>query len=65
LLRDDERWEVLGPVPYPIARVNEEWRYRLALKTRDMGAIRAVLRERIVPLGHAQRGLRIAINIDP
>jgi primosomal protein N' (replication factor Y) len=66
LLRDaDERWEVLGPAPYPVARVNDEWRYRLALKTRDLDAVRAVLRERIVPVAHAQRATRIAINVDP
>ena len=65
LLRDDRRWEVLGPAPYPIARLNEEWRYRVALKTRDISAARAVIRERIVSAAGSGRGVRLAINVDP
>lgn len=64
MLRDDERWEVLGPAPYPVARLNDEWRYRLAIKTRDIAAVRSALRERIVK-AQPQRGMRLAINIDP
>ena len=36
LMRDDPRWEVLGPAPYPIARLNDVWRYRIALKTKHL-----------------------------
>jgi len=64
-LRGDERWEVLGPAPYPVARLNEEWRYRLALKTRDIAVVRATLRERVVTAAHRDRTVRIAINVDP
>ena len=32
-------WTVLGPVPYPLARLNDEWRYRIAVKTRDLDAL--------------------------
>ena len=35
LLRERGIATVLGPAPYPIARVNEEWRFRIALRTRD------------------------------
>jgi primosomal protein N' len=65
LLRDDERWDVLGPAPYPVARLNDEWRYRFALKTRDIAVLRGALRERLVPVARADRSLRIAINVDP
>jgi primosomal protein N' (replication factor Y) len=57
--------EILGPAPYPIARVNAEWRYRIALKTRAPAAARAAVRERIVPLARAGRDTRLAINVDP
>jgi primosomal protein N' len=56
---------VLGPVPYPVARVNEEWRYRIALKSRKPITLRAIIRERILPLARADRTTRLAINVDP
>jgi len=52
--------EVLGPAPYPIVRVNDEWRYRLALKARDLTHVRHFLRD-----GPAERGVRIVVNVDP
>jgi primosomal protein N' (replication factor Y) len=57
--------EVLGPAPYPIARLNGEWRFRIALKTRKAAALRAAIRERILPAARAARDLRLAINVDP
>jgi primosomal protein N' (replication factor Y) len=65
VLHGDERWQVLGPVAYPIAKLNEEWRYRLAIKTRDIAAVRAVLRKRILPEAHTERHVRLTINVDP
>jgi primosomal protein N' (replication factor Y) len=65
LLRDAQVAEVLGPAPYPIARVNNEWRYRIALRSRRPGALRAIVRERILALGRADRATRLAINVDP
>lgn len=57
--------EVLGPAPYPIARLNNEWRFRIALKTDDEDTARAAIRERIVPVAHTDRTTRLAINVDP
>lgn len=57
--------EVLGPAPDPIARLNEEWRFRIALKTSHGEAVRRFIRERILPLARADRTTRIAINVDP
>ena len=65
LLGEDERWEVLGPAPYAIARLNEEWRYRLALKTRDISAARSAVRDRIVTAARSEKSTRIAVNVDP
>lgn len=65
LLRETPESEVLGPSPYPVARVNAEWRFRVALKTRKPAAARAAIRERVLPLARAQRETRLAINVDP
>lgn len=64
-LRDDPRFEVLGPAPYPVARVNDEWRYRIAIRTRAIEALRAALRERVIPLARREAGVRAALAIDP
>lgn len=64
-LRDGGTTEVLGPAPYPIARVNDEWRYRIALRGRSPVALRAFVRERILHLARADRATRLAINVDP
>jgi primosomal protein N' (replication factor Y) len=65
LLRGTKLAEVLGPAPYPVARVNNEWRYRIALKTNEPASLRAALRERLLPLARKERATRIAINVDP
>jgi primosomal protein N' (replication factor Y) len=57
--------EVLGPAPYPIARVNDEWRYRIAVKARDGGAARREIREHLQPLARSDRSTRLAVNVDP
>jgi primosomal protein N' (replication factor Y) len=65
MLRDGAAAEVLGPAPYPVARVNNEWRYRIALKTRAPKALRAFLREKILPVARGDTKTRLAINADP
>jgi primosomal protein N' (replication factor Y) len=57
--------EVLGPAPYAIARASAEWRFRIALKTRDGGSLRRYLREGLIPLARADQTTRLAINVDP
>ena len=57
--------EVLGPAPYPIARVNNEWRYRIVLRTKKPAALRELIRTAILPLANADRPTRLAIGIDP
>ncbi len=57
--------EVLGPAPYPIARVNDEWRYRIAIKAPRAAEARQFVRETLVPIAAADRGVRLAVNVDP
>jgi primosomal protein N' (replication factor Y) len=56
--------EVLGPAPFPIARVNREWRFRVALRTHKPAAMRRALRE-VQTLAARDRETRLAINVDP
>ena len=65
ILRALAGFEVLGPAPYPIARLNGEWRFRIAIKTVKPAALRAAIRKRIMPAAHATRETRLAINVDP
>jgi primosomal protein N' len=64
LLRADERWEVLGPVTYPLARLNDEWRYRIAIKTRDLDALRAALRAGVLPEAARTKDTRPIITFE-
>ncbi len=64
-LQESAAAEVLGPAPYPIARLNDEWRFRLALKGRHSEPLRTALRELILPAARAHRESRIVINVDP
>lgn len=65
VLRATELCEVLGPAPYPIARLNRDWRFRVMLKTSRARALRDAIRERVLPLARADRATRLAINVDP
>jgi primosomal protein N' len=65
LLRGFGQAEVLGPAPYPIARINDEWRYRIALKAGDAESLRVEIRERLQPLARADRNTRLVVNVDP
>jgi primosomal protein N' (replication factor Y) (superfamily II helicase) len=65
ILREAGLAEVLGPAPYPVARVNEEWRYRIALKTATPKPLRAFIRERLLPAARIDTKTRLAINVDP
>jgi primosomal protein N' (replication factor Y) (superfamily II helicase) len=64
LLRTDERWEVLGPATYPLARLNDEWRYRIAVKTRELDALRDALRSRVLPEAARSKDTRLVITFE-
>jgi len=65
LLRRYAGAQVLGPAPAPVARVNDEWWYRIALKTNEGEPLRRYLRETLRDLAAEDRGVRLAINVDP
>ncbi len=64
-LRGQPGFEVLGPAADPIARLADDWRFRIAVKTRRGAALRALLQGRIRPMANEERGSRVSINIDP
>lgn len=64
-LREANVGEVLGPAPYPIARLNNEWRMRIAVKTKQPKRLREAIRERVLPYARKDRTTRLAINVDP
>jgi primosomal protein N' (replication factor Y) len=65
VLRSAGGVEVLGPAPYPIARLNNEWRMRIVLKTLKPKALREAIRKHILPLARNERDSRLSINVDP
>jgi primosomal protein N' (replication factor Y) len=65
LLRRLPRVELLGPAPHEIARLNNEWRYRIALKGDDLEPVRRYIRETLQPLAASDRATRLAVNVDP
>jgi primosomal protein N' len=64
-LREANVGEVLGPAPYPIARVNNEWRFRVAVKSRTPKPLRLTIRTKVLALARGERATRLAINVDP
>ena len=64
LLRADDRWEVLGPATYPLARLNDEWRYRIAVKTRELDALRDALRSRVLPEAARSKDTRLVVTFE-
>jgi primosomal protein N' (replication factor Y) len=65
ILRAASVGEVLGPAPYPIARVNNEWRFRVAVKSRTPKPLRAAIRSKVLPPARSGHVTRLAINVDP
>ncbi len=65
ILRAENVGEVLGPAPYPIARVNNEWRFRVAIKSRTPKPLRTVIRSKVLMLSQQDRATRLAVNVDP
>jgi primosomal protein N' (replication factor Y) len=65
ILREANVGEVLGPAPYPIARVNNEWRFRVAVKSRTPKPLRLAIRSKVLALARGERATRLAINVDP
>ncbi|MGH7706891.1 MAG: replication restart helicase PriA [Vulcanimicrobiaceae bacterium] len=65
LLRTLPEAEVLGPAPFSPARVNDAWRYRIAVKLDDAARLREHVRVQIFPIARADRSTRLIVDIDP
>ena len=65
IVREAGAGEVLGPAPYPIPRVNDEWRYRIAVKTPDSTPLRALIRDHLQRIARTDRTTRLVVNVDP
>ncbi|MBV8354501.1 MAG: primosomal protein N' [Candidatus Eremiobacteraeota bacterium] len=65
LLREAEAGEILGPAPHPLARLAEEWRWRIAIKAPSLDPARGVIREQLLPLALKDRATRLVVAIDP
>jgi primosomal protein N' (replication factor Y) len=57
--------EILGPAPFAVARVNDEWRYRIAIKSERSEPVAAFIRETLEPLALRERATRLIVNVDP
>ncbi len=56
--------DVLGPAAYPLARLNDEWRYRIAVKTRELDVLRDALRSRVQPAAARSKDTRLVITFE-
>jgi primosomal protein N' (replication factor Y) len=65
LVRSSSGDEVLGPAPFPVARMNDEWRYRIAVKTKDSGKVCKFIREHLRKIAAKDPSTRLLINVDP
>jgi hypothetical protein len=45
--------------------VNNEWRFRVAVKSRTPKPLRLTIRTKVLALARGERATRLAINVDP
>jgi primosomal protein N' (replication factor Y) len=64
-LRENEALEVLGPAPYPTPRVNDEWRYRVVVKSADGPALQSALGGLAQSLAGTFDGVRLVLDLEP
>ena len=57
--------EVLGPTPAPIAKLRNRHRFRVVLKARERGPLRAALTALQRALPSVDRKVRVALDVDP
>ncbi len=64
-LEESGAGEVLGPAPYPIARLAGEWRFRIAFKGPQLDGLRDAVKTHILPLARSDRASRLAVMVNP
>lgn len=58
------QFSVLGPAFAPVARINDEWRLRVAVKTHQLEPLRELLRSHILPWLRSQAQTRCILELD-
>ena len=62
-----QEWELLGPAPAAVAKVNNRYRYRLTLSTKNCRAVRELL-GRLTAQAHQDRenrGVSLYADLNP
>lgn len=59
------RVEILGPSVAPIARLRGRFRFRVMLRARDRGPLRAVLTGLLGEIDRVDRRVRVVVDVDP
>ena len=64
---EDPRWQLLGPAPAPVAKVNNRYRYRLTLTAPNSHPLRLLLAE-LLREAHRDRenkGISLFADVNP
>ena len=63
----DQEWQLLGPAPAPVAKVNNRYRYRLTLTAHNRHSLRLLLAE-LVRAAHRDKdnkGISLYVDVNP
>jgi len=64
VLRERTSIDVRGPAPYPIARLNDRWRFRIALLADSGPLLRNAVRDLILPIAREDRSTQLVTVVD-
>jgi primosomal protein N' (replication factor Y) len=65
--RSGEKWPVLGPAPAPLTRLQDQWRWRLIIRTPDHELVRNAVLESVArhEAGAHRRSVTLTVDADP
>ena len=63
----DQDWQLLGPAPAPVAKVNNRYRYRLTLTARNSHPLRLTLAAllRAAHRDKENKGIALYVDVNP
>ena len=64
VLRERTTIDVRGPAPYPVARLNDRWRFRIALLAESGPLLRNAVRDLILPIAREDRSTQLVTVVD-
>ena len=64
---EDREWQLLGPAPAPVAKVNNRYRYRLTLTAPNRHPLRLLLAEllRTAHRDKDNKGITLYVDVNP